>query len=98
MATVRLSNIRKNFGDVEVIKGIDLDVDDREFCVFVGPSGCGKTTLLRMLAGLEEISSGDLLIDGEKVNDVPPAKTWACDGLPNLRPLSSHDRGRQHGV
>ncbi len=74
MATIRLRNIRKNFGDVEVIKGIDLDVDDREFCVFVGPSGCGKSTILRMLAGLEEISSGDLLIDGEKVNDVPPAR------------------------
>ena len=74
MATIKLSNIRKSYGDVEIIKGIDLDVDDREFCVFVGPSGCGKSTLLRMLAGLEEINSGDILIDGQKVNDVPPGK------------------------
>jgi multiple sugar transport system ATP-binding protein len=74
MATVTLSNIRKNFGDLEIIKGVNLDIDDREFCVFVGPSGCGKSTLLRLVAGLEEITSGDLLIDGEKVNDVPPAK------------------------
>lgn len=55
-------------------KGIDLDVGDREFVVFVGPSGCGKSTLLRMIAGLEEITFGDLLIDGDKVNDVPPDK------------------------
>src|SRR6266851_1349693 len=74
MATVRLSDIRKNYGDVEIIRGVTLEIDDREFCVFVGPSGCGKSTLLRLIAGLEEITSGDLLIDGERVNDVPPAK------------------------
>jgi len=74
MATVKLSNLRKNYGDVETIKGLTLDVDDREFCVLVGPSGCGKSTLLRLIAGLEEITSGDVLIDGERVNDVPPAR------------------------
>ena len=74
MATVRLSNIRKSFNGVEIIKGISLDVGDRKFTVVVGPSGCGKSTLLRLIAGLEEITSGDLWIDGEKVNDVPPAK------------------------
>jgi multiple sugar transport system ATP-binding protein len=74
MATLRLRNIRKSYGEVEVIKGVDLDINDREFVVFVGPSGCGKSTLLRMIAGLEEISSGDLMIDGEQVNDVPPAE------------------------
>ena len=74
MANVQLREIRKGFGDVEVIKGVSLDIEDREFVVFVGPSGCGKSTLLRLIAGLEEITSGDLLIDGGKVNDVPPAK------------------------
>jgi multiple sugar transport system ATP-binding protein len=74
MATVTLKDIRKSYGEVEIIKGVDLEIDDREFCVFVGPSGCGKSTLLRMIAGLEEISSGDLLIDGARVNDVPPSE------------------------
>lgn len=74
MSTVCLRDIHKTYADTEVIKGIDLDVNDREFVVFVGPSGCGKSTLLRMIAGLEDITSGDLLIDGEKVNDVPPDK------------------------
>ena len=72
MATVSLRSIRKSFGDVEVIKGVDLDIEDREFAVFVGPSGCGKSTLLRMIAGLEEITSGDCVIDGDRVNDVSP--------------------------
>jgi multiple sugar transport system ATP-binding protein len=74
MATLRLRNLRKSYGDVEVIKSVDLDINDRDFVVFVGPSGCGKSTLLRMVAGLEEITSGDLMIDGERVNDVPPAE------------------------
>jgi len=74
MATVRLSNIRKSFGGVEVIKGVDLDIADRQLAVVVGPSGCGKSTLLRLVAGLEEITSGDLWIDGQRVNDIPPAK------------------------
>jgi multiple sugar transport system ATP-binding protein len=74
MATLRLRDLRKTYGDVEVIKGVDLDINDREFVVFVGPSGCGKSTLLRMIAGLEEITTGDLMIDGERVNDVPPAE------------------------
>src|SRR5918997_6614290 len=74
MATVTLKNLEKAYGDVPVIKGVDLKVEDREFCVFVGPSGCGKSTLLRMIAGLEEITEGELLIDGQKVNDVPPSE------------------------
>jgi multiple sugar transport system ATP-binding protein len=73
MATLELRNIRKSYVAHEVIKGVDLDVKDREFVVFVGPSGCGKSTLLRMVAGLEEITSGDLMIDGKRVNDVGPA-------------------------
>jgi multiple sugar transport system ATP-binding protein len=74
MATLTLKDIRKSYVDVEVIKGVDLQIEDREFCVFVGPSGCGKSTLLRMIAGLEEITAGDLLIDGQRVNDVPPSE------------------------
>ena len=74
MSTVTLKNIRKAYTDTEVIKGIDLEIHDREFVVFVGPSGCGKSTLLRMIAGLEDITSGQLLIDGEVMNNVPPDK------------------------
>jgi multiple sugar transport system ATP-binding protein len=74
MATVTLKGIQKNYGAVHVIKGVDLSIDDREFCVFVGPSGCGKSTLLRMIAGLEEITAGELLIDGQRMNDVPPSE------------------------
>ncbi len=73
MSNLTLRGIRKLYGSTEAIKGVDLDVDDREFVVFVGPSGCGKSTLLRMIAGLEEISGGELLIDGKRVNDVGPA-------------------------
>ena len=74
MATVRSRDLRKSFGAVEVIKGVDLDIADRQLAVVVGPSGCGKSTLLRLVAGLEEITSGDLWIDALRVNDVPPAK------------------------
>lgn len=74
MADVVLNNVRKSFGRAHVIHGVDLDIKDGEFIVFVGPSGCGKSTLLRLIAGLEDISSGDLLIGGERVNDLPPAK------------------------
>ena len=73
MATLQLNNITKRFGDTEVIKGIDLEVNDREFVVFVGPSGCGKSTLMRMIAGLESATDGDILIDGQRINDVGPA-------------------------
>jgi len=72
MASVSLRGVVKTFGAVPVIHGIDLDVADDEFVVFVGPSGCGKSTLLRMIAGLESITGGDVMIGGERVNDVPP--------------------------
>ena len=64
MAEVELRSVAKTFGDVSVLRDVDLKVADGEFCVFVGPSGCGKSTLLRMVAGLEDISGGDLLIGG----------------------------------
>ena len=74
MATVTLRGLRKSFGDTEVIKGIDLEIEDGKFCVLVGPSGCGKSTLLRMIAGLEDIDGGALSIGGEVMNDIAPAE------------------------
>jgi multiple sugar transport system ATP-binding protein len=72
MAGVEYKNVFKRFGDVEVIKNMNLEIQDKEFMVFVGPSGCGKSTNLRLLAGLEEISEGDIYIGDRVVNDVPP--------------------------
>ena len=73
MANVELKQVAKSYdGKTKVIHGIDLQIKDGEFVVFVGPSGCGKSTLLRMIAGLETISSGDVLIGGKRVNDEPP--------------------------
>ena len=73
MAELRLKDVRKSFGAVEVIKGVDLSINSGEFVVFVGPSGCGKSTLLRLIAGLEDITSGTIEFDGEIVNELPPA-------------------------
>ncbi len=70
MTEIKLKQILKSYGDVEVIHGIDLTVSSGEFCVFVGPSGCGKSTLLRIIAGLEDVTSGTIEIDGEVVNNV----------------------------
>jgi multiple sugar transport system ATP-binding protein len=74
MGDLNLTNVKKSFGPVDVIKGVDLEVKDGEFCVFVGPSGCGKSTLLRIIAGLEDATSGDILIDGKRVNTTPPSQ------------------------
>ena len=74
MAEIERKNLRKSFGGLEVIKGVDLEVRKGEFMVFVGPSGCGKSTLLRLISGLEEISDGDLMFDGVRVNDTIPSK------------------------
>jgi multiple sugar transport system ATP-binding protein len=74
VAGVQLRNVQKVFGDVPVLRDINLQVQDGEFIVFVGPSGCGKSTLLRTIAGLEDITGGELSIGGRRVNDVPPAE------------------------
>src|ERR1700745_2574198 len=74
MGQITLENVQKSFGPVHIIQGADLDIADRSFVVFVGPSGCGKTTLLRLIAGLEDVTGGKILIDGKNVVDVPPAK------------------------
>ncbi|MEM9577594.1 MAG: sn-glycerol-3-phosphate ABC transporter ATP-binding protein UgpC [Pseudomonadota bacterium] len=72
MARIALKDVSKSYGPVEVLRDINLDIADGEFIVLVGPSGCGKSTLLRMIAGLEPITGGDFLIDGERMNDVRP--------------------------
>ena len=74
MGSLQLKSIRKAFGANEVLKGIDLEVQDGEFVIFVGPSGCGKSTLLRTIAGLEDVTSGSIRIDGQEVASIPPAK------------------------
>jgi len=74
MADLTLRDVKKSYGNLNILHGIDLDIKSGEFIVFVGPSGCGKSTLLRSIAGLEEITGGELHIAGEKVNDVPPSK------------------------
>jgi multiple sugar transport system ATP-binding protein len=74
MSQLSLKRVEKSFNEARVIKGIDLEVGDGEFVVFVGPSGCGKSTLLRMIAGLEEVSAGDIVISGQTVNDLPPVR------------------------
>ena len=73
MADVVLKKVQKSYGEVQVLRDIDLEVRDGEFMVFVGPSGCGKSTLLRTIAGLEDITGGELSIGGRVVNEVPPA-------------------------
>src|SRR5215467_1240196 len=72
MAAVSTRDIVKNFGDVSAVNGISLAVPDGEFMVLLGPSGCGKTTFLRIICGLERQTSGDVLIGGAIVNDIPP--------------------------
>ena len=74
MGQIRLNEVSKSFGDVEVIRPLDLEISDGEFVVFVGPSGCGKSTLLRLIAGLEDVTSGRIEIDGADATAVPPAK------------------------
>ena len=74
MADVKLVGVEKAYGATRILHGIDLEIRDGEFMVFVGPSGCGKSTLLRSIAGLEEITGGDLYIGGQRVNDAPPSE------------------------
>src|SRR5512137_2661418 len=72
MAQVVLKDLNKKYDEVHAVKDVNLTIRDKEFMVFVGPSGCGKTTTLRMIAGLEEITAGEIAIGGDVVNDIPP--------------------------
>src|ERR1700730_9844940 len=83
MADVVLRNVVKRYDEVEAVRGVSLNIPDKEFVVLVGPSGCGKSTTLRMIAGLEEISAGDILIGGDVVNDVPPRDRDIAMGFQN---------------
>ena len=69
MAKISLNKVEKTFGSIDVIKGIDLEIKDGEFLVFVGPSGCGKSTLLRLICGLEEVTKGEIIVDEQNVTD-----------------------------
>ena len=98
MASVTIQSVKKNFGDVPVLHGVDIDIADGSFTVLVGPSGCGKSTLLRMIAGLEQISGGEIRI-GDRRRQRPAAQgARHRDGVPELRAVSAHDGARQHGV
>ena len=72
MASVTIQGVKKSFGDVPILHGVDIDIQDGSFTVLVGPSGCGKSTLLRMIAGLEQINGGEIRIGEKRVNDLPP--------------------------
>lgn len=74
MANLTIKNLKKSYGEVEILKGINLDIKDHEFVVFVGPSGCGKSTLLRSIAGLEEVTSGQIFLDNKEITELAPAK------------------------
>ncbi|MDB5472769.1 MAG: transporter ATP-binding protein [Devosia sp.] len=74
LAQLSLRGIKKSFKTVDVLHGIDLEIGDREFVVFVGPSGCGKSTLLRLIAGLDQISEGEFVLNGQRMNQVPPSR------------------------
>jgi multiple sugar transport system ATP-binding protein len=74
MAEVTIRALKKNYGGLQVVHGLDIDIADGEFVVLVGPSGCGKSTLLRMIAGLEEVTSGDIRIGERRVNNLPPSE------------------------
>src|SRR6202022_3688259 len=86
MAQVALRNIVKTFDKTPAVQGIDLDIADREFIVLVGPSGCGKSTTLRMIAGLEEATSGEIYIGAQLVNEVPPKAGDLAMGFQNYAP------------
>lgn len=88
MAELTLRQVRKTYGSMEVLHGIDLDIPSGSFVVFVGPSGCGKSTLLRAIAGLEDISSGEFAIDGERMNEVAPSRrgiAWCSSPTRSIR-------------
>ena len=91
MAEVNLTHITKSFGAVHVIKGVDLDIEDGEFVVFVGPSGCGKSTLLRLIAGLEDITSGDDEDRRRGGQRRAALEARHRHGVPVLRALPAHD-------
>ena len=98
MAKVTIRDVRKSYGSVEVIHGVDVEIEDGAFVVLVGPSGCGKSTLLRMIAGLENISDGMIAIGSEDRQQPAARQARHRHGLPELRALSPHDGLAEHGL
>ena len=98
MAEVHVLNLSKQYGTVTAVSGVTLEIKDKEFVVLVGPSGCGKSTTLRMIAGLEEISSGELFIGDRLVNNIPAKDRDIAMVFSKLRTLSAHDRISKHGL
>ncbi|GIQ96932.1 MAG: hypothetical protein CM15mP2_4190 [Methanobacteriota archaeon] len=92
MVSVKYNAVSKQYDDGFVaVDGLDLEIKDGEFLVLLGPSGCGKSTTLRMLAGLEEVTHGEIQIDGVTVNHLPPGGSWTWYGVSIICTLSSHD-------
>ena len=98
MAQVSLRKVEKAYETYKAVHGIDLEIADEEFVVLVGPSGCGKSTTLRMVAGLEEITAGEICIGGEHGQRRAAERPRHRHGVPELRALPAHDRVRQHGA
>ena len=99
MAEITLEKLTKVYGDgTRAVSELDLEIADGEFVVLVGPSGCGKTSALRMIAGLEPITDGRVVIGGEVVNNAAAEGPRHRDDLPELRALPAHERVRQHGL
>ena len=98
MAGISLRKLRKTFGTLTVVHDIDLEIADKEFIILVGPSGCGKSTTLRMIAGLEEISAGDLVIGDTIVNDVPPKDRDIAMVFQNYALVPAYDGVQEHGL
>lgn len=98
MATISLKNVSKKWAGFTGVDALSLDIADGEFLVLLGPSGCGKTTTMRMIAGLETITSGEIWIGDRVVNDLEPKDRDIAVGVPVLRPLSDHVGLREHPV
>ena len=98
MARISLVNIEKSFGIHKVISNLNLEVEDGQFVVLVGPSGCGKTTTLNMIAGLESITGGRLLIGDQNVTHLPPKRSQYRDGFSIVCPFPALKRARERGL
>ncbi len=96
--SVVLQDVRKSYGSLQVVHGIDLTIEEGEFVVFVGPSGCGKSTLLRMIAGLEDVTDSEIEIKGRLVTDLDPSERGIADGLSVVRALPAYERAGQSSL